>query len=160
MQLLSTRSESQVDTTSEWEHFAVHRDEYNTDIIGHRKSKGGEEETILRLRNKLPTLFIESPSAFEIKQEITNGKENPLPLTQGSQDIKKATIFTQITILASRTFKNLYRNPRLLLAHYVLSLAVGLFCGYLYYDVSNDISGFQNRLGLFFFLLAFLDFQH
>ena len=110
---MSTRSESQVDTTSEWEHFAVHRDEYNTDIIGHRKSKGGEEETILRLRNKLPTLFIESPSAFEIKQEITNGKENPLPLTQGSQDIKKATIFTQITILASRTFKNLYRNPRL-----------------------------------------------
>ena len=83
----------------------MHRDEYNTDIIGHRKSKGGEEETILRLRNKLPTLFIESPSAFEIKQEITNGKENPLPLTQGSQDIKKATIFTQITILASRTFK-------------------------------------------------------
>lgn len=156
---LSTRSESQVDTTSEWEHFAVHRDEYNTDIIGHRKSKGGEEETILRLRNKLPTLFIESPSAFEIKQEITNGKENPLPLTQGSQDIKKATIFTQITILASRTFKNLYRNPRLLLAHYVLSLAVGLFCGYLYYDVSNDISGFQNRLGLFFFLLAFFGFS-
>ena len=72
---MSTRSESQVDTTSEWEHFAVHRDEYNTDIIGHRKSKGGEEETILRLRNKLPTLFIESPSAFEIKQEITNGKK-------------------------------------------------------------------------------------
>ena len=114
---MSTRSESQVDTTSEWEHFAVHRDEYNTDIIGHRKSKGGEEETILRLRNKLPTLFIESPSAFEIKQEITNGKENPLPLTQGSQDIKKATIFTQITILASRTFKNLYRNPRLFCWH-------------------------------------------
>ena len=152
---LSNRTASQEDTTREWEHFAVHRDEYNTDIIGHRTSKAGEEETIIRLRNKLPTLFVESPLAIDIKQEITCGKENPLPVERNSHDIKKATFFTQIVILSSRTFKNLYRNPRLLLAHYVLSLVVGLFCGYLYYDVTNDISGFQNRLGLFFFLLAF-----
>lgn len=156
---LSNRTASQEDTTREWEHFAVHRDEYNTDIIGHRTSKAGEEETIIRLRNKLPTLFVESPLAIDIKQEITCGKENPLPVERNSHDIKKATFFTQIVILSSRTFKNLYRNPRLLLAHYVLSLVVGLFCGYLYYDVTNDISGFQNRLGLFFFLLAFFGFS-
>jgi len=156
---LSNRTASQEDTTREWEHFAVHRDEYNTDIIGHRTSKAGEEETIIRLRNKLPTLFVESPLAIDIKQEITCGKENPVPVERNSHDIKKATFFTQIVILSSRTFKNLYRNPRLLLAHYVLSLVVGLFCGYLYYDVTNDISGFQNRLGLFFFLLAFFGFS-
>lgn len=36
---------------------------------------------------------------------------------------------------------------------------VGLFCGLLYYHVSNDISGFQNRLGLFFFILALFGFS-
>jgi len=73
--------------------------------------------------------------------------------------LKKASFFTQWWILCSRTFKNLYRNPKLLLTNYALSLLVGLFCGVLYYNVTNDISGFQNRLGLFFFILALFGFS-
>lgn len=158
-EFLKNRSSSQVDTTREWEHFAVHRDEYNTDVIGSRVTSTGEEETLLRLRNKLHSLFVESSLAAEVQSEIDEGKENPKEFDLSHHDIKKATILGQILILSSRTFKNLYRNPRLLLAHYVLSLLVGLFCGYLYYDVKNDISGFQNRLGFFFFLLAFFGFS-
>lgn len=104
-------------------------------------------------------MFVDSSLAAELQTEINEGKENPKELDLNRHDIKKATIVGQILILSSRTFKNLYRNPRLLLAHYVLSLLVGLFCGYLYYDVKNDISGFQNRLGFFFFLLAFFGFS-
>ncbi|CAK9437344.1 uncharacterized protein LODBEIA_P17220 [Lodderomyces beijingensis] len=158
-EFVSTRSPSQVDTTREWEHFAVHRDEYNTDVIGSQKTADGEEETLVRLRNKLHTLFVESPLAAELQNEIQDTKEHPIPLDLQLHDIKKATFFGQVSILSSRTFKNLYRNPRLLLAHYVLSMFVGLFTGYLYYDVKNDISGFQNRLGFFFFLLAFFGFS-
>ena len=158
-EFLKNRSSSQIDTTREWEHFAVHRDEYSTDVIGRRVTPSGEEETLLRLRNKLHTLFVDSSLAAELQTEINEGKENPKELDLNRHDIKKATIVGQILILSSRTFKNLYRNPRLLLAHYVLSLLVGLFCGYLYYDVKNDISGFQNRLGFFFFLLAFFGFS-
>ncbi|EGW34077.1 uncharacterized protein SPAPADRAFT_54277 [Spathaspora passalidarum NRRL Y-27907] len=156
---LKNRASTQEDTTLEWEHFATHRDEYNNEIIGRRTSKTGEEETYIRLRNKLPTLFVESSLALELKQEIEEGKQHHTSLDLTKHDIKKATFFNQAAILSSRTFKNLYRNPRLLLAHYVLSLLVGLFCGYLYYDLSYDISGFQNRLGLFFFLLAFFGFS-
>ncbi|KAI3404568.2 ADP1 [Candida oxycetoniae] len=158
-QFVAQRSPSQEDTTREWEHFAVHRDEYNTDIIGRRRTASGEEETLLRLRNKLHTLFVESPLAGELKHEIKEGKNHPKSLDLKPRDFKKATFFGQAGILASRTFKNLYRNPRLLLAHYLLSMLVGLFTGYLYYDVKNDISGFQNRLGFFFFLLAFFGFS-
>ncbi|KAI5958923.1 ADP1 [Candida theae] len=158
-EFLKNRSPSQIDTTREWEHFAVHRDEYNTDVIGRHVTSSGEEETLLRLKNKLQSLFVESSLAEELKTEIDEGKENPKEFDLKRHDIKKATILEQIFILSSRTFKNLYRNPRLLLAHYVLSLVVGLFCGYLYYDVKNDISGFQNRLGFFFFLLAFFGFS-
>ncbi|KAI5954232.1 ADP1 [Candida jiufengensis] len=157
---ITNRSSSQVDTTQEWEHFAIHRDEYNTDIIGSRKTETGEEETLLRLRNKLHSLFIESSLARELIDEINEGKEHPKEFDLRKHDIfKKATMWQQIAILSSRTFKNLYRNPRLLFAHYLLSMLVGLFCGYLYYDVKNDISGFQNRLGFFFFILAFFGFS-
>jgi len=50
---------------------------------------------------------------------------------------------------------NLYRDPSLLLGHVITSLLLGAICGALYWDVTSDIAGFQNRIGLFFFLLAF-----
>lgn len=149
---------SETDITREWAHLATHRDEYNYNPLGLRKDGAGEDETYFQVKNKLPQLYIESPIAIELKQEISGTKENSVPIDLGHQYLKKANILNQILILSSRTFKNLYRNPKLLLANYILSLIVGLFCGYLYYGVSNDISGFQNRLGLFFFILAFFGF--
>ncbi|KAK6462793.1 hypothetical protein DFJ63DRAFT_176107 [Scheffersomyces coipomensis] len=149
---------SDTDITREWEHFAVHRDEYNFDPIK-SKSSSGEEETFVQITNKLPSIFLQSPLAGDIKDEIANTKANPVAIDISRKKIKHASFISQVVILSSRTFKNLYRNPRLLLSHYFLSLLVGAFCGYLYYDVSNDISGFQNRLGLFFFILAFFGFS-
>lgn len=35
---------------------------------------------------------------------------------------RKASLWTQFTILSGRAFKNLYRNPMLMLAHYVLAI--------------------------------------
>ncbi|KAK6456451.1 uncharacterized protein RJT20DRAFT_128355 [Scheffersomyces xylosifermentans] len=148
----------EVDTTREWEHFAVHRDEYNYAPLSPAKNSGNDGRFI-QIKNKLPHIFEESTLALELKQEIEEAKLNPVPLDLKNHIVRKATFFNQVLILSSRTFKNLYRNPRLLLTHYVLSLIVGLFCGYLYYNVSNDISGFQNRLGLFFFVLAFFGFS-
>ncbi|ODV82027.1 uncharacterized protein CANTADRAFT_87971 [Suhomyces tanzawaensis NRRL Y-17324] len=147
------------DTTREWEHFAVHRDEYNHDILGRTKDSSDETDQLVQIRNKLPQIYGDSPLANDLKTEIQDGVTNSIPLELSSQYLEKASIPNQILILSSRTFKNLYRNPRLLLTHYILSLIVGTFCGYLYYDVSNDISGFQNRLGLFFFMLAFFGFS-
>lgn len=72
---------------------------------------------------------------------------------------EKIGVYSQFRILSGRTFKNLYRNPMLMLTHYVISVILGLFCGVLYFNLTNDISGFQNRLGLFFFLLALFGFS-
>ncbi|CCM00070.1 uncharacterized protein FIBRA_02097 [Fibroporia radiculosa] len=72
---------------------------------------------------------------------------------------KRASWGTQFRILSGRAFKNLYRDPALLAAHYVSAVVVALFCGYFYYNVSDDISGFQNRLGVFFFTLALFGFS-
>lgn len=150
---LRTQS-SEVDVTSEWAHLAVHRDEYNN----YNKVDSNVDETIIQVENRLPTLFRESVIAQELIEDIKQLKENPVKY-EISEQYKKATFTTQIAVLSSRTFKNLYRNPKLLLTHYVLSLVMGGFCGYIYYDVKNDISGFQNRLGLFFFLLSLFGFS-
>lgn len=65
----------------------------------------------------------------------------------------------QFIILSQRTWKNLYRNPQLMLTHYAIAIILAVFSGYLFYGLTDDIPGFQNRLGLFFFLLSLFGFS-
>lgn len=68
-------------------------------------------------------------------------------------------LLRQFMILSQRTWRNLYRNPMLMLTHYAISILLGVLCGYLFYGLTDDIKGFQNRLGLFFFVLALFGFS-
>lgn len=68
-------------------------------------------------------------------------------------------LLRQFVILSSRTWKNLYRNPMLMLTHYATAILLAVLSGYLFYGLTDDIKGFQNRLGLFFFLLALFGFS-
>lgn len=68
-------------------------------------------------------------------------------------------LFRQFAILSQRTWKNLYRNPMLMLTHYAIAILLAVLSGYLFYGLTDDIKGFQNRLGLFFFLLALFGFS-
>ncbi|KAI0080990.1 hypothetical protein K474DRAFT_1614475 [Panus rudis PR-1116 ss-1] len=77
-------------------------------------------------------------------------------LTRGR---RRASWLTQFQILSGRAFKNLYRDPALLAAHYASAIIVALICGTFFHGVSNDIPGFQNRLGVFFFTLALFGFS-
>ncbi|KAI8908931.1 hypothetical protein EDD86DRAFT_191026 [Gorgonomyces haynaldii] len=69
-----------------------------------------------------------------------------------------ASWWTQFTILSSRTFKNLIRNPDLLKTHYLISVFVAVLCGLLFWNVDNSLAGFQNRLGVMFFICAVFGF--
>lgn len=72
---------------------------------------------------------------------------------------RKPWIHTQFAILARRTWRNLYRNPMLMLTHYAIAIVLAVFIGFLYYGLMDDMAGFQNRLGFFFFLLALFGFS-
>ncbi|KAF8519557.1 hypothetical protein JB92DRAFT_3141717 [Gautieria morchelliformis] len=72
---------------------------------------------------------------------------------------QRASWATQFRILSGRAFKNLYRDPALLAAHYLSSVAIAVISGLLFRNVANDMPGFQNRLGLFFFALALFGFS-
>ena len=72
---------------------------------------------------------------------------------------RRISLLRQFLILSGRTWKNLYRNPMLMLAHYAIAILVAVLCGFLYYGLTTDIKGFQDRLGLLFFLLALFGFS-
>lgn len=72
---------------------------------------------------------------------------------------RRVGYFTQFIILSKRTWKNLYRNPMLMLTHYAIAILLAVLSGFLFYGLTNDIPGFQNRLGLFFFVLALFGFS-
>lgn len=72
---------------------------------------------------------------------------------------RRASWWSQFRILADRTLKNIYRDPMLMLSHFCMSIFLGMLCGALFYKVTNDIPGFQNRMGVFFFMCALFGFS-
>lgn len=73
--------------------------------------------------------------------------------------LARVSLARQFLILSQRTWRNLYRNPMLMLTHYAISILLAVLSGYLFYGLTDDIKGFQNRLGLFFFVLALFGFS-
>ncbi|KAK9477401.1 hypothetical protein V1514DRAFT_309256 [Lipomyces japonicus] len=120
-----------------------------------------EEHEAANIAN-LVSKYLESSIAGTIKEEILRVErsvDNPERLPSFLYGKRRISIWEQFIILSSRTFKNLYRNPMLLLTHYVIATILAILCGFLYFDITSDISGFQNRLGLFFFVLALFGFS-
>ncbi|RKP08517.1 hypothetical protein THASP1DRAFT_5145, partial [Thamnocephalis sphaerospora] len=99
----------------------------------------------------------------DIERQTSAANGEPLgvevPSFFGLTAPRRSSLWTQLCILSDRTFKNLYRNPYLMLTHYCISIFLAVFCGLLFYNVTNDIAGFQNRMGLFFFVCALFGFS-
>ncbi|KAK6431535.1 FAD-dependent urate hydroxylase [Oleoguttula sp. CCFEE 5521] len=47
----------------------------------------------------------------------------------------------------------------LMLTHYAIAIVLAVLVGFLFYGLTDDLKGFQNRLGFFFFLLALFGFS-
>jgi hypothetical protein len=107
------------------------------------------------LENGRQSRRVRSMSSFASLREPNGAAWNILI---GSTGEHRPTPWTQFKILSGRTFKNLYRNPNLLKTHYVISVVVAGICGGLFWKVKNDIGGFQNRMGLFFFICSLFGF--
>lgn len=106
-------------------------------------------QTIARSRS------IGRPShAEEIRERMNRSMESLFTTSKSN----RASWWTQFKILSGRTLKNLVRNPNLLLTHYVISVLVALICGVLFWKVDNSLAGFQNRLGVMFFICALFGF--
>ncbi|KAH9814198.1 hypothetical protein DFH28DRAFT_972577 [Melampsora americana] len=114
-------------------------------------------------------LLVELEAAFS-DSKLTKQFRTELDQAIGATDINerrldengvtpKASLWQQFRILSGRAFKNLYRNPMLMLSHYLLAIVLAVICAALFHDVTMDIGGFQGRMGLFFFILALFGFS-
>lgn len=92
---------------------------------------------------------------------MANGESQDSVSTTGAigKGYARVGYLRQFAILSQRTWRNLYRNPMLMLTHYAIAILLAVLSGYLFYGVTNDLPGFQDRLGLFFFLLALFGFS-
>jgi hypothetical protein len=104
-------------------------------------------------------------SAREANHSAPNGASNGNASTSAvstSGNMKsypRPGFLSQFAILSLRTWRNLYRNPMLMLTHYAIAILLAVLSGFLFYGLTDDIKGFQNRLGLFFFILALFGFS-
>ncbi|KAF2856625.1 hypothetical protein T440DRAFT_549980 [Plenodomus tracheiphilus IPT5] len=91
----------------------------------------------------------------------TNGATYPNGFVAAGKlkGFRKVGFFGQFRILSRRTWRNLYRNPMLMLTHYAIAIVLAVFLGFLFYGLTDDIKGFQNRLGLFLFVLSLFGFS-
>ncbi|KAF1329605.1 Atp-binding protein, partial [Globisporangium splendens] len=69
------------------------------------------------------------------------------------------SLLIEIRVLFRRTAQNIFRHRSLLLLHVLLSLVLALFGGLIFNHVTNDLAGFQNRSGAFYFILTFFGFS-
>ena len=90
---------------------------------------------------------------------LSNGLPNGQGVTGTMKSYRRIGWLSQFAILSRRTWRNLYRNPMLMLTHYAIAILLAVLSGFLFYGLTDDIKGFQNRLGLFFFVLALFGFS-
>lgn len=119
----------------------------------------------------LVSSFADSEVASDLRDDIhhaisgasqSNGHPPDAPNGTATAKVKgyrKPWIHTQFAILSRRTWRNLYRNPMLMLTHYAIAIVLACFLGFLFYGLTDDVPGFQNRLGVFFFILALFGFS-
>ena len=88
-----------------------------------------------------------------------NGQPDHAVVSGTMKSYRRIGYISQFIILSQRTWRNLYRNPMLMLTHYAIAILLAVLSGFLFYGLTDDIKGFQNRLGLFFFLLALFGFS-
>ncbi|KAF8924719.1 hypothetical protein BGZ58_001512, partial [Dissophora ornata] len=69
------------------------------------------------------------------------------------------SFLTQLRVIMKRSLQTLIRDKSLLVLHFAVSVILGVFIGGLYFHVSMNLSGFQNRAGSLFFMLALLGFS-
>ncbi|CAL9735545.1 hypothetical protein MOSE0_H08548 [Monosporozyma servazzii] len=157
-----TSSTENLPVQEAWADYASHRDELRSILQDDEEGLNREVNEGLRtsrtISEHLHVKFQNGPMFQELMDEINTMTPLSVNLPQIGTLGMKASFGQQLVILCSRSFKNTYRNPRLLMANYLLTILLSVFLGMIYYDVTNDISGFQNRMGLFFFILTYFGF--
>uniref|UniRef100_M4BS99 ABC transporter domain-containing protein n=1 Tax=Hyaloperonospora arabidopsidis (strain Emoy2) TaxID=559515 RepID=M4BS99_HYAAE len=101
-------------------------------------------------------------SHAKLTRPLYKAKSSPFMTDEASESrslvasIQMTTV--EIRVLVVRTAQNILRHRSLLVLHVALSLALALFGGLIFNNFTDDLAGFQNRMGAFYFTLTFFGF--
>jgi len=109
--------------------------------------------------DNLEALFLASDLHKTNLESILQSQATSTHINATDIDKFKPGFKLQLQYLLERSFKNVFRNSYLFTNHLVMSLFIGVSCGILFWQVSLDLGGFQNRLGLFFFVCTVFAFS-
>jgi hypothetical protein len=126
-------------------------------ITGFREceiSKSIKQEIATQLRESYPNMSRQDLNQLGKNQSRLN--INQSNFVQGTRT--GSGLINQFMILNERTCKNLIRNPSLLKTQYCLCVVAALICGALFWKLDLSLSGFQNRLGVMFFICSLFGF--
>lgn len=101
-----------------------------------------------------PTMSDSSGNTSPTNMDVTKLR----PSNSSAPAAPSRSKFIEVRVLFWRTAQNILRHRSLLVLHVVLSLALALFGGLIFNHVTNDLAGFQNRSGAFYFILTFFGF--
>ncbi|KAM7155346.1 broad substrate specificity ATP-binding cassette transporter ABCG2 isoform 6-T6 [Molossus nigricans] len=130
-------------------------------VVLNREDEDGEakktEEPLKRdkpLIEKLAEFYVNSNFFTETKVELNrlSGVQTKKKST-GFKESTYATSFChQLRWISKRSFKNLLGNPQASIAQIIITVVLGLVIGAIFYGLTNDPTGIQNRAGVLFFL--------
>lgn len=91
-------------------------------------------------------------------ESISSEEKSNANTIEKQKNYDRISIFQEITILYARTFTNIFRNKSMFILQLIISILVGFGVSGLFHDISDNLAGFQNRSGAFYFTLTFFAF--
>lgn len=100
----------------------------------------------------------ESPTDIDSAQTSIIQLAEEMEKEQTTEEIVFPGLERQLSVMFWRTLVDIVRNPTLLALHVGISTFTGIITGAIFYELTDDSIGVQNRMGGTFFALAFLAF--
>ncbi|XP_061439039.1 broad substrate specificity ATP-binding cassette transporter ABCG2-like isoform X1 [Rhineura floridana] len=104
------------------------------------------------LAEKLAEKYSSSASYEETKTELEKLSLGNQKETTFREITYTTSFFHQLKWVSKRMFKNLLGNPQASIAQLCVTIFLGLVVGAIFFGVTDDASGLQNRIGAMFFM--------
>uniref|UniRef100_A0A4W3GDY1 ATP-binding cassette sub-family G member 2-like n=1 Tax=Callorhinchus milii TaxID=7868 RepID=A0A4W3GDY1_CALMI len=125
-------------------------------VVERKYSADDDVEQVTPMAEQLSELYLKSnhwQDVGETLKKIEASRDDKKSNKKKGQSITYVTsFFHQLLWVSRRSFKNLVRSPEASFAQLAVIAVLGLIVGAIFFGVTLDPSGIQNRIGALFFL--------
>ncbi|CEP02521.1 hypothetical protein PBRA_009105 [Plasmodiophora brassicae] len=101
--------------------------------------------------------FAQSDHHRVVQDEVTTCRQSKdVQRTLPKRSTTRISMAKQVSLLTVRAFRNVARDPSLLLMYNCVTMGVAVLVGLVFYRLTNDLVGAQNRAGFMFFTVLFM----